>query len=66
MEMAWIYHPGLDRTVQVPASSVRVWVQSGWEPAEPPRAPVKQDDRGPTRRRKSKDQPAPVGVETEE
>jgi hypothetical protein len=65
MEMAWIYHPGLDRTVQVPASSVRVWVHSGWEPAEPPQAPAKQDDRGPTRR-KSKDQPATVGVETEE
>jgi hypothetical protein len=66
MEMAWIYHPGLDRTVQVPASSVRVWVHSGWEPAEPPQAPVKQDDpTSPARRRKSKDQPATVG-ETEE
>jgi hypothetical protein len=66
MEMAWIFHPGLDRTVQVPASSVWVWVQSGWEQAETPQVPVKQDDRAVTRRRKSKDQPAAVGVETEE
>jgi hypothetical protein len=67
MEMAWIFHPGLDRTVQVPASAVRVWVHAGWEPVEPPAPSPAPNvaDPVPTRRRRTKDQPAPVG-ETEE
>jgi hypothetical protein len=67
--MAWIYHPKLDRTVEVPDSSVVVWVHSGWQPTDPPPPPPvpepepEQVDQAP-RRRKSR--PAAAGADTEE
>jgi hypothetical protein len=66
--MAWIYHPKLDTKAQVPASSVPVWTQSGWVPTDPPApppAPTVDEDPAPTRRRRTKDQPAAVGAEEE-
>lgn len=73
MDFAWIHHPKLDATVRVPASAVRVWVQSGWQETDPPPPPPKpassqdaaEQDVTPSRRRRTKDQPAPVGDKEE-
>jgi len=45
---AWVYHPGLDRTIQVPDTAVPVMRGSGWDyaPEEKP-ADEKQNDSEP-------------------
>lgn len=43
--MAWIYHPKLDRKIEVPDSAVRQHRLSGWKPTTPP-PPVVLDDLG--------------------
>lgn len=63
--MAWIYHPKLDRKVEVPDSAVKVWVHSGWQPAEPPPPPPPVDDQPapaatPRRRKSEPATPAPT------
>jgi hypothetical protein len=53
--MAWIYHKLLDRTIEVPDSSVPHHAQAGWVQVDPPpKAPVVIDEETkPARRRKS-------------
>jgi hypothetical protein len=62
--MAWIYHPTLDRTVEVPDSAVLVWAAAGWQEADPPPPPKPEPEPAVGLRRKS--QPAAAGTDSTE
>lgn len=50
---AWIYHPKLDRRIQVPESAVQIHRGSGWVPPEEVAPPAEEKKPAARRRRDS-------------